>query len=212
MAERPEPDWQSLPGELIELPGAVLYHEPGFVARAQELFDTLVRTVAWRQERIRLYGREHPVPRLSAWYGDAGAQYRYSGLTLQPLHWLPPLQALRQRLQRHLGCRFNSVLLNYYRNGRDSMGLHADDEPELGPEPVIASVSLGAARRMIFRHRQRIAEPLSMELGAGSLLVMAGGCQANWRHELPKTRRPVHGRVNLTFRQVGVVRWSRQGM
>lgn len=201
-AEGGHPDWAVLPGELIELPGARLYYERDFVADSGAIYQALQQQVAWRQERIRLFGREHPQPRLSAWYGDSEASYRYSGLALTPLPWLAPLQALRRQLQQHLGCRFNSVLLNWYRHGQESMGLHADDEPELGAEPVIAAISLGAERRLVFRHRQRVEAPVALAPADGSLLVMAGRCQALWRHELPKTRRPVGGRISLTFRRI----------
>lgn len=212
MATTETGSWRALPGELVELPGALLYYEAGFLTDTAELFETLLRDARWRQDRIRLYGREHPVPRLSAWYGDAGAEYSYSGLQLTPLPWLAPLQALRRRLQAHLGRHFNSVLLNYYRDGRDSMGLHADDEPELGARPVIVSISLGAVRRLVFRHRGGTAPAFRLDLADGSLLVMGGQCQANWRHELPRTRRPVGGRINLTYRRVEPVRQSRPGL
>lgn len=196
---------ERLPGEWIGLPDALLYWEPDYLCRAglpADLFARLAAQVAWQQHRIRLYGRELAAPRLSAWYGDPGARYRYSGLQLEPEPWLPPLLQLREALQGELSHAFNSVLLNYYRSGADSMGPHADDEPELGAEPVIATLSLGAPRRFILRRRDGSAR-WQCELGDGSLLVMAGACQHHWRHAVPKTRRPVAGRISLTFRRVG---------
>src|SRR5690606_12542572 len=141
-AEGAGPDWGALPGAMIPLPGAALYYEPGFIADGGALFEQLQRQAAWRQEPIRLVGKAFVQSRLVGWYGDPGAGYGFSGLGLVPLPWLAPLQTLRQRLERHLGSPFNSGLLNWYRDGRDSMGLHADAEPELGAAPVIASVSL----------------------------------------------------------------------
>lgn len=195
-------DWLRQGGELIELPGAILYYHQSFIKNSSELFEDLATTASWQQQRLRLFGREQLTPRLAAWYGDAGARYRYSGLSLEPLPWLPSLQALRERLQRVLAVPFNSVLLNWYRDGRDSMGLHADDEPELGLQPVIAAVTLGAERPLLFRPRDPALKPLRLPLADGSLLVMAGDCQRCWRHELPKSRHQLAGRISLTYRQV----------
>ena len=171
-------------------------------ADADALFDALHRDVAWENHPVRLFGRELPSPRLSCWVGDAGAAYRYSGLLREPRPWPAPLAGLRARLARALGVGFDSVLANLYRDGRDAMGWHADDEPELGPAPVIASLSLGATRRFVLRHRDG-APRLAVDLSHGSLLVMAGATQANYRHALPRTARPVGPRINLTFRRVG---------
>ena len=197
--------WLQQGGELIELPGAVLYYQQYFVENSSEIFEELAATAAWQQQRLRLFGREQLTPRLAAWYGDSGARYRYSGLSLQPLPWLPRLQAVREQLQSTLAVPFNSVLLNWYRDGRDGMGLHADDEPELGAQPVIAAVTLGAERPLVFRPRDPALKPLRLALADGSLLVMAGDCQRCWRHELPKSRRPLAGRISLTYRQIQFV-------
>ncbi|UYZ62075.1 alpha-ketoglutarate-dependent dioxygenase AlkB family protein [Hymenobacter weizhouensis] len=196
-----------MPFTAVPLPQAELLLDQQFVPApaAAQLLTTLTAAVAWRQEPIRLFGREVMQPRLTAWYGDAGATYRYSGLHLEPRPWLPELHQLRQRLEAATNTRFNSVLLNLYRSGQDSMGWHADDEPELGPEPVIASLTLGATRtfRLKPRHPQLVQHaPLSLELTAGSLLVMRGPTQQHWLHALPKTARPVGPRLNLTFRQI----------
>ena len=172
-------------------------------AEATALLAHLTETVAWEQRNISLFGKIHPQPRLTAWYGDPEARYTYSGLTWEPRPWLPTLADLRQRLETAADCRFNSVLLNLYRDGRDSMGWHADDEPELGPAPTIASLSLGATRRFRLRpHVSGIAEPFGLDLANGSLLLMHPPTQAEWQHALPKTARPVGPRLNLTFRWV----------
>jgi alkylated DNA repair dioxygenase AlkB len=184
------------------LPQGFDYH-PGFlVARdAELLLQCLWSELDWRQDSIVLFGRRVQQPRLSAWLGDAGARYRYSGLSLEPLPWNPALRGLRHALESRLGRPFNSVLVNAYRDGRDSMGWHADDEPELGQEPVIASVSLGACRRFVVR-RVQTRELTEFHLEHGSLLVMSGSSQAEFRHALPKTSRPCGLRINLTFRQI----------
>ncbi|MBF9143075.1 alpha-ketoglutarate-dependent dioxygenase AlkB family protein [Hymenobacter properus] len=189
----------------IPLPGADLQFDPAFLpeAEAAALLASLTAGVAWEQRNIRLFGQEFPQPRLTAWYGDAEARYTYSNLTWEPRPWTPTLQALRQRVEAAANARFNSVLLNLYRDGRDSMGWHADDEPELGPTPIIASLSLGALRRFRLRARAGLAHPpLSLDLPSGSLLLMRGATQQNWQHALPKTTRLLGPRLNLTFRWV----------
>lgn len=186
----------------IELPDAALYFDPHWLVDHDTLMAELAATVAWEQHRVRLFGREHPAPRLNAWFSDPGVHYRYSGLTLAPAPWPPALAAVRALLERDVGRRFNSVLLNYYRDGRDGMGMHSDDEPELGPEPAVATVTLGGARRFVMRHRQRRELRWECELGGGSLLVMAGRSQHCWRHAVPKTMRTVAPRISLTFRLV----------
>ena len=188
------------------LPDAELLLDPDFlpVAEATALLAHLTVAAAWEQRTIRLFGQAFPQPRLTAWYGDAGARYTYSGLAWEPRPWLPALARLRQRLEAATHARYNSVLLNLYRDGRDSMGWHADDEPELGPAPAIASLSLGAVRRFRLRPRAGLAHaPLGIDLPPGSLLLMRGPTQQRWQHALPKTARPVGPRLNLTFRWVG---------
>jgi alkylated DNA repair dioxygenase AlkB len=163
----------------------------------------LLRTsIPWEQHRVRIHGRAVDCPRLSCWLGDPGARYAYSGLVLEPRPW-GGVSDLRLRIAAELDVPFNSALANLYRDGRDSMGWHSDDEPELGPEPTIASLSLGAVRRFRLRHRRRSdLEPVALDLPHGSLLVMRGATQRHWRHQVPKTRRPVAPRLNLTFRWV----------
>ncbi len=134
-----------------------------------------------------------------AWYGDAGVNYRYSGVDHDPLPWLPLLSRLKQDLEKQCQHAFNSMMANLYRHGQDSMGCHADNEKELGRNPVIASLSLGETRLLRFRHGQS-GQKLDVELKNGDLLVMAGSIQHHWRHELPKTRKVKQARINLTFR------------
>ncbi len=189
----------------VPLPDGRLHHLPQFLParEAAHLLHVFSTDLAWQQHRLWLFGRERLTPRLCAWYGDADARYGYSGLVLEPRPWTAPLASIRRRLEAALGCAFNSVLANLYRDGADSMGWHSDDEASLGPQPVIASLSLGATRRFVLRHRQRRALPtVALPLESGSLLVMAGDTQRYWQHAVPKTRRPVAARVNLTFRQV----------
>jgi alkylated DNA repair dioxygenase AlkB len=163
------------------------------------LFQTLLTDTHWQQHLITLYGRTVATPRLSAWYGDSDAVYSYSGLRLEPLPWIAPLREIKTVVEDLAVTCFNSVLLNLYRDGQDSMGWHSDDEPELGHNPIIVSVSLGAVRRFVLQHKkERLRIPL--DLPAGSVLIMRGATQHHWRHSLPKTRRPVGSRVNLTFR------------
>lgn len=188
--------------ERLDLPGADVA-----VLRALPLpADKMARLLAecdWRQDTIRIYGREMLQPRLHAWYGDPDAVYTYSGLRNLPLPWTPLLAELRAMVEGAAGARFNAVLLNHYRDGRDSMGMHSDDEPELGPKPVIASLSLGATRTFILRHRQdKVLKPVRVALGNGDLLVMRGETQSNWAHGINKQAQ-AGARLNLTFRLVG---------
>lgn len=149
-----------------------------------------------------MYGREVAVPRLIAWYGDPGADYRYSGVNHAPEPWSRTLGELRDWLNESCGHHFNSVLANLYRTGGDAMGWHADNEPELGPQPVIASLSLGATRRMRFRRVDRSQQSFHLDLTHGSLLVMQGETQQHWQHAITRTKRVVAPRINLTFRQI----------
>ncbi|MEH6420888.1 alpha-ketoglutarate-dependent dioxygenase AlkB family protein [Pseudomonas sp. CGJS7] len=194
-----------MPLNRLPLQDAELAFDPSWLAaeQADALRQALLEQVNWEVHRIRLLGREHDSPRLSSWIGDPQAHYRYSGTDFTPWPWPEPLRAIRERLVRELGAPFNSVLANRYRDGRDAMGWHSDDEPELGPAPTIASLSLGARRRFTLKHRQRADLKAALELGHGSLLVMSGPTQANYRHALPRTAKPVGERINLTFRVIG---------
>lgn len=200
------------PCKTLELHGADVRYIEAYLAAAEadELFSLLRSRLEWRQDRIRIFGQEHELPRLQAWYGDAGARYAYSGMALEPCPWIEPLSELRARLERDVpllsddfaGARFNSVLANLYRDGRDSNGWHADDEPELGPRPLIASISLGETRRFRMRSISPGHAPISLDLVHGSLLLMAGDTQRTCRHQVPKTARSVGARINLTWRWI----------
>lgn len=170
-----------------------------------ELFESLVADTEWSQESITLFGRTVPQPRLIAYHGDVGADYTYSGKRYRPAPWTNDLLVLKAVVEALSDTAFNSVLLNYYRDGNDSMGLHADDEPELGDNPVIASLSLGQERRMYFQHKRRKdVENLVLPLPCSSLLIMKGATQHNWKHGLRKVRGECSARLNLTFRMVRI--------
>lgn len=179
--------------------GGTLLYDAGFLARdeADALFETLCRDTAWKQE----VGRGRPFPRLTAWYAADGLIYRYSGVTHVGAGWTPTLSNVKRRIEAAAGADFNSVLLNRYRSGRDSIGMHADDEPELGVNPVVASVSLGSVRTFVLKHRAS-GEKRALALAHGSLLVMGGSCQHHWMHGVPKTETEVDERLNLTFRKI----------
>lgn len=172
-------------------------------SEADVLFARLLAELPWQQRHVRLFGREIPEPRLTDWSADPGVRYRYSGIVLGESPWHPTVDALRHTLSTQCGVAFNSVLANHYRDGQDAMGWHADDEPELGPEPVIASLSLGATRRLELRHRHRRDLPTCrLELASGALLVMAGRTQHDWQHRIPRERGIAAPRINLTFRRI----------
>ena len=169
---------------------------------ADRLFQELIDTTAWRQENIKLYGKLIPMPRLTAWYGDEGTVYRYSGIVNHPLPWTSPLLEVKRAVEGSAGVAFNSVLVNRYRTGQDSVSWHSDDEKEFGDDQVIASVSLGGRRTFQLRHKTRKELRASVALTHGSLLVMQGATQRNWLHQVPKTTADVGERINLTFRLV----------
>ena len=164
-----------------------------------EVMARLMDETDWREETVVVYGKRHLQPRLSAWYGDAA--YTYSGLRLQPAPFTPLLATLHAAVEAATGHSFNSVLLNLYRNERDSMGMHSDDEPELGPQPAIASLSFGASRTFILKHKYN-KKTVRLELTDGSLLLMSGETQKHWLHGINKMTRTLRARVNLTFRKI----------
>lgn len=186
----------------LGLPGASVSYFPRLVApdEAERLFDELLESTPWSQESVVVYGRRLPQPRLTAWFADDGGSYTYSGLTLAATPWTQCLRRVREAVEAAAGIRFAAALANLYRDGKDSVSWHADDEPELGPTPVIGSVSFGATRAFQLRRRQDHDTKREIALASGSLLVMAGETQRHWVHQIPKTARPVGPRVNVTFR------------
>ncbi|PIE23951.1 MAG: alpha-ketoglutarate-dependent dioxygenase AlkB [Planctomycetota bacterium] len=182
------------------LGGARLEYWPSFLSTTEQaqLYEELHAGLALRVLPVRVFGRLHKQPRETSWH--APGSYSYSGLTLEPQPWTPELHELRERIRQHCGMDFPSVLVNHYRDGSDRMGWHADDEPELGEDPVIASLSLGATRRFRLKHKQQKQAKHSLDLEGGSLLLMDGATQRHWLHSLPATKKPVGGRLNLTWR------------
>jgi len=188
----------------MDLPDAEVVFYPDFfpTADADRLLSQLIETTAWRQDSIKIYGKLTLLPRLTAWYGDPGTRYVYSGIVNDPMPWTAALTEIKEAVDAVSGVEFNGVLLNRYRTGKDSMGWHSDDEQEFGPNPVIASVSFGGTRNFQLRHKRRKELKASIELTHGSLLIMRGGTQENWQHQIPKTAKPVNERLNLTFRRI----------
>lgn len=163
---------------------------------------SLLKEVQWKQEPIRIFGKTVMQPRLTAWYADDGVNYSYSGITMHSQPWTAALKEIKERIGQFSGERFNSALLNLYRDGNDSMGWHRDNEKELGKEPVIGSVSFGAARKFQFRSYKDKSDLLSLDLDHGSFLLMRGEIQDYWEHRVPKTAGNVAARINITFREV----------
>jgi alkylated DNA repair dioxygenase AlkB len=188
----------------VQLPDAELVLHDDWLdqATADQWLAQLYAETPWQQPQLQLYGRKVQVPRLVAWYGDAEASYRYSGLTHQPLPWTPLLALIRARVVAAVGQPLNGVLLNYYRDGQDSMGWHSDDEAELGRNPLVVSLNLGGSRRFDLRRKGHSRIEHSLVLQQGSLLVMSGPTQHYWQHQVAKTRSPCAPRLNLTFRLI----------
>lgn len=192
------------PGYKIPAEQAELWWAPDFLKlkEANSIFKTLREQIEWEQGQILMFGKRVKEPRLSAWYGDPGATYTYSGKQQEPLAWISELSGLKSKIEEVSEGDFNSVLLNLYRFGQDSMGWHSDDEKELGDSPVIASLTLGATRKFQLRRKDNKATKVELELKHGSLLIMAGETQRFWQHQVPKTKKTVGERLNLTFRQI----------
>jgi alkylated DNA repair dioxygenase AlkB len=167
-----------------------------------EYFELLKSEINWKQEGMKMYGKEVLFPRLTAWYAEGGKTYKYSGLINIPEEFTPSLLKIKEALELEIGKKFNSALLNYYRNGQDSMGWHADDEPDLGREPVIGSVSLGARRRFDFRKKSDHRSKFSVVLDSGDVIIMRGITQNLWEHQIPKQPKVHEARINLTFRYI----------
>ena len=167
------------------------------------IFSELLNNINWQQDRIQLFGKEVNLPRLTAWYGDLDKFYTYSGITMNPDPWTETLLSIKKRIEEEININFNSVLANLYRNGQDYVSWHSDDEQELGENPTIASVSFGATRRFLLRHKSNQAlETIDLPLGHGSLLIMKGSTQHYWKHQVPKTAKVKAERINLTFRVI----------
>jgi alkylated DNA repair dioxygenase AlkB len=192
-----------VPTKLALLDGDVDYY-PAFFSKAESdaLFQDLLATTNWKQEKIKLYGKLIDLPRLTAWYGDQGKSYTYSGIKVVAEPWTDTLLRIKREIEAVSGVSFNSVLLNLYRGEQDSVAWHSDDEPELGVNPVIGSVSFGATRRFQLKHKREKALKREIDLLHGSYLLMKGPTQHCWLHQVPKTKKPAKQRVNLTFRVI----------
>ena len=168
---------------------------------ADRLYNLCMTELEWHEEQIVIFGKKHKVPRLMCWYGEPDANYQYSGVNHQPIPWTPVLLEVRKKIEQYCQSDFNSVLGNLYRSGSDSMGCHADDEKELGRNPIIASLSLGDERRFKLHHKKRKIT-LDIDLKNGDMLFMAGELQHHWVHSVPKTKTIKTPRINLTFRRI----------
>ena len=190
--------------ESIELKGASLLYLEDFLTnkQADELLDKLLRYEHWRQDHIRMFGKEVLQPRLTALFSDNNDEYTYSGLTMHPEIFPSYLTRIKERCEEICEQSFNACLANLYRDGQDSMGWHADDKKELGTNPVIASVSIGEPRMFHLKHRNNKNLTYKKRLQHGSLLVMKGDTQKFWKHQLPKTKKQIGPRINLTFRKI----------
>jgi alkylated DNA repair dioxygenase AlkB len=186
------------------LPSELLGYYPGFfdTGQSMDLMKLFINTVPWQQRIVTMYGKQIITPRLTAWYGNAGKDYSFPGTKFDPLPWTSELLAIKEKVETVAGIAFNSVLLNYYRDGNDSVAWHSDDEYELGVKPVIASVSFGQRRRFDVRHKIDHQKKYSVNLENGSLLLMKGDLQHSWEHRIAKSTKPLKERVNLTFRVI----------
>ena len=189
----------------IPLPDADIRYIHDFVSHdlSVEYMGQLLSEVAWQQNKIKMFGKIYDEPRLTAWYGDEGLAYKYSGILLEPTPWSDLLAVLKSKVNEAAGTEFNSALLNYYRGGQDSMGYHQDNEPELGTNPIIASLTFGAERIFQLKHiTDKSLKRKDIPLKSGSLLIMAGATQHHWKHQIPKTKKPMGPRLNITFRVI----------
>lgn len=189
----------------IKIPdGKVTFYEGFFsLEESHRLMKSLIKTIDWTQDEVVVYGKRHKIPRLNAWYGDEGKVMKYSGLSLEPKAWTAELLEIKYKLEEATGEKFNSCLLNYYRDGKDGMGWHQDNEKELGLNPIIASVTFGETRPFQLKHiSNKELKKVDIPLSNGSLLLMAGETQHYWKHQIPKTTKTLESRINLTFRQI----------
>jgi len=188
----------------IPIKDATIIYYPFFMTkkRADSIFKELLEQVSWQQDNIKLFGKTHPQPRLTALYGNENKAYRYSGITMYPSLFTPTLKELKNNVENISNKQFNTVLLNLYRNGKDSNGWHSDNEKELGDTPVIASISLGAKRCFQLKHKKDKSLKYQLFLEHGSLLLMMGETQNYWKHQLPKSKKITESRINLTYRNI----------
>jgi alkylated DNA repair dioxygenase AlkB len=188
----------------FNIPDAEIVYYPRFfdVIQANLLFQELLQTIPWQQDDIKVFGKVHAQPRLTALFGNDGKSYSYSNIKMQPHSWNPMLHDLKQKTEAISATDFTTVLLNLYRDGKDSNGWHADNEKELGINPIIASLSFGAERYFHLQHNTDKNLKIKILLEHGSLLVMKGTTQHYWKHQIPKTAKPIGSRINLTFRSI----------
>lgn len=188
----------------IEMPDADVIYFPALFSTDESIhyFHSLCQAIQWKQDAITMYGRTIDVPRLTAWYGEPGTKYTYSGIAQTAIPWIVELRRIKDRIEPLSDTVFNSVLLNRYRDGNDSVSWHSDDEPELGVNPTIGSVSFGETRRFQFRHKQDATRRSTIELTDGSFLLMRGPTQHHWVHQIPKSKGKMRSRINLTFRLI----------
>jgi alkylated DNA repair dioxygenase AlkB len=190
--------------KLLSIDGEVLIYWNLFTQEESDrFFQELFNNIAWQQDYIQFFGKTKPLPRLTAWYGEPNKSYTYSGIQMSSLPWTSTLLLIKQRIEIFTEVKFNSVLINLYRHGKDSVSWHSDDEPELGKNPVIGSVSFGATRSLMFKHKYRPdLEIVKVDLTHNSFLLMKGVTQHFWQHKVPKAKNPVRERINLTFRVI----------
>ena len=186
----------------IKIKDGELYYDRFFFSNieANKYFNLLKKEIQWQQDNIKIFGKIYLQPRLTALYANNNKSYSYSNIKMQPITFTPTLFDIKSKIEKRINSQFTSCLLNLYRNGQDSNGWHADNEKELGLNPVIASLSLGAERVFHMKHRNDKKEKVKINLTNGSLLVMRGRTQHHWLHQIPKTRKKVGERINLTFR------------
>jgi alkylated DNA repair dioxygenase AlkB len=189
---------------VLDLPDAEIIYYPKFFDKVQadKIYTELLQDIAWQQDNITIFGKIHPQPRLTALYGNEGKPYSYSNIKMQPHPWNSLLQKIKYYIEETTGCQFTTVLLNQYRDGKDSNGWHADNEKELGTNPTIASLSFGSERVFQLKHNTINEAKKSIVLEHGSLLLMKGSTQHFWKHQIPKTAKPIGTRINLTFRSI----------
>ena len=203
-AKKDHPQVINLPSDQNVADGQVIIYHCFFEQlESDRFFAELLSNINWQHDRMKIFGKEVSLPRLTACYGDRDKLYTYSGITMKPEPWIPSLLSIKKRIEEIIETDFNSVLANLYRNGQDYVSWHSDDEKELGKNLTIASVSFGATRRFLLRHKlNKDLETVDISLTHGSLLIMKGSTQHFWKHQVPKTAKVKTERINLTFRVI----------